>query len=201
MLVRRIELIGLPGVGKSYVRDVVAERLEIRSVPLAMGLSLRKLRSVARGAIRHPRVLFHAAAGLRYLPERKAVRRWAILLERIGESKPGELRDEGILQALWALHASLPITAESVAALAYLIQVLPIPDHVFLVTASSKDHGEFISGRNRQHPANVGRGSDERRWLAILVVLLRRRGEIELFRHRNAPRATPPDGQGGSTAG
>ncbi|MCF2870940.1 hypothetical protein L0664_07675 [Octadecabacter sp. G9-8] len=186
----RVELIGLPGVGKSYYLNehLAPSHPDPRPVTVG-GSTATKVRNIARGAFGFPRLaaLFvtHSFSG----KTRLGAKRFLVLLERVGRlsCQASSAVDEGPLQAVWALFYQRDLTDENKRACARLIREINVAERVIYVYASGALHAAFVAKRQRKHglaSADVEAQRRARRWMRFVLCEVRRSTPRSLEGHR-----------------
>lgn len=171
----RVELIGLPGVGKSYYFTEHLAGTHPDPRPVAVGGSLlKKLGNVARGFFCFPRLTALFLGG--FLPNgtRVGAKRFVILLERVGRLSAygSSAVDEGPLQAVWALFYHRDMTGENKRSCARFVEAINVSERVIYVFASRGLRAAFVAQRERKHGlANAHEDAQKqaRVWMAFVL--------------------------------
>jgi hypothetical protein len=175
----KIELLGLPGVGKSYFfqNTIFNHHLNPRPVELG-GLSPAKVWNIAKGALRKPAVLLFMTKMIVLRRSRFDLRKFIILFERIGRltSGHGAAVDEGPLQAVWGLYYREPLTPNTQESCKNLLRLVFCTDQLIYVYADKATRAINIRERTRKHHT-VSMSQTEiaqaRAWMFVIVRHLR----------------------------
>jgi hypothetical protein len=175
----RVELLGLPGVGKSYYlqNSILINHSNLRLVELG-GLSPAKVWNIAKGALRKPAVLFFMAKMIVLRRSSFDLRKFIILFERIGRltSGHGAAVDEGPLQAVWGLYYREPLTPITQESCKILLRLVFCTDQLIYVYAGKATRVINIHERTRKHhTASMSQKeiAQARAWMFVIARHLR----------------------------
>lgn len=175
----KVELLGLPGVGKSYYFQNAVLNTHSNPRPVELGgLSPAKVKNIVKGAFHKPAALFHLVKMVVRSGSRSDFRRCLILFERIGRliSGQGAAVDEGPLQAVWGLYHSKLLTPHTHQSCQHLLRLIFCSDQLIYVYAGQATRAINIHDRARKHQTVSASQQDvarARAWMAVIVLYVR----------------------------
>ena len=173
----KVELLGLPGVGKSYFfqNSIFSHHSNPRPVELG-GLSPAKVWNIAKGAFHKPAAIFFMTKMIVHRRSRFDLRKCIILFERIGRltSGHGAAVDEGPLQAVWALYYREPLTPNNQESCKNLLRLVFCADQLIYVYADRATRVINIDERTRKHHSvSTSQTEIARAWMLVIARHLR----------------------------
>lgn len=183
---KKIECLGLPATGKSWVLDNLNFTKDTRIEKIKLGIQPLKLFHTFVGILYYKKAIktyisiFRSnKKSINYL---QFIKRTLVSYHRLGvlktNCKKGILIDEGPMQSVWAIFYLLPITENNRLLLNKLISDIQIYDTIIYISTPPKLHKQRMSLRERKHHIFNGDQniySHSRKWMYLILIELRKK--------------------------